>query len=153
MGRASMSDEDHGVQVEDARNRRVEKAKKCAICVVCCPCNFTLECARELRDTAVYICLCPQRCVQERKRNKKLRQEKGVTRAEEIKKGLRDCVTPSPDCCGETHQDSCVFCYVSPKNWLALAIAFAFFYAYIALFFIALMLIYLAIGSYTPFNN
>ena len=97
--------------------RRLEKGKKCAKCVVCCPCNFTVDCARELRDTAIYCCLCPQRCMQERERKKKIRQEKGITHAEEIKKNIRECFTPSPDCCGETHQDSCVCCFVSPKNW------------------------------------
>lgn len=94
-----------------------EKARKCAVCIICCPCNCAVSCAEELRDTCIYFALCPHRCVEERKKQAKLRKKKGTTLCGEYKEGCVKCVTPEEHCCGETPAHRCVCCYISPLNW------------------------------------
>lgn len=103
--------------MEDQPLTNAERARKCAVCVVCCPCNCAVSCAEELRDTAIYFALCPQRCVEERRKQAKIRKTKGTTILGEYKDGCIKAVTPDENCCGETPAHRCVCCFVSPLNW------------------------------------
>ena len=106
-----MSDEDATGEL-----RNVDRARKCVVCVICCPFNCAFECAEEVRDTIIYFALCPQRCLEERKKKKEARRIRHASPTYR-KKTLKEKCTPPEDCYREPGTGKRLCLYISCVNW------------------------------------